>query len=55
MFHALSPIGRRFGSDLALFPLEELNRAFVLLRQIASGEGAEVPSLAGLRIFLSRI
>src|SRR5687767_6686400 len=35
--------------------LEELDLALVLLRRFARGEGAEVATLAGLRIDLARI
>jgi DNA-binding response OmpR family regulator len=38
-----------------LMPLEILHRALVLLRRRASGERAEIPPPAGLRILLARV
>ena len=35
------------------FPLEELNRTFVLLRRLTALEGAKVAALSGLRVLLA--
>ena len=41
------------GMRVSAFPLEELNRTFVLLRRLTALEGAKVAALSGLRVFLA--